>query len=78
MTVKTANYMLMETVTIHYGPNDHKEIPAGSFVTPVETKYVPKHVIDRFPSWSFNKNTDVYIYTKFGFTYCNRKYLRKV
>lgn len=75
MSVKTANYMLKESVIIHYGPHDQKVIPAGSFVSPVELKYVPKHVIAQYPSWAMGKD-DVYIYTKFGFTYCNKNKLR--
>lgn len=62
-----------------YGPmNDPQILPQGSFVKPIEYMWVPKHVIDGEPGKYFNKLTDMFYYTKYGFVAIPTKYVRKI
>ena len=74
--MKTPNYVLDEDFSIPYGHHDVKVLPAGTFVRPIETCYVPKHIKDE-NKW-FNEKTDCYCYTRIGIIVIPKKYVRKV
>jgi hypothetical protein len=65
--MKTPNYRLTEPVSLpskgRVGDND---LQAGEFVRPIELVYVPKHVLDDERWKWFNKDTEVFCYTRKG------------
>lgn len=77
-SVKTANYMLYEQVEIYRGPQDTKVLPKGTFVSPIELRYVPQHVREgeRTSIHKFDESQEVYCHTQFGIVAISRKYLR--
>lgn len=78
MSTRTPNYVLSVVVILRYSPTDEKVLEAGTFVRPVELQYVPEHVIqDKRWKW-FDKDTDVFVYTRLGFIAVHRKNLREV
>ena len=67
MSIKTDNHAMKEAYTV-FVPNhtDPIVIPEGTFVSPIEKRYVPKHVLDD-PRWNFvNLKEEIFVYTKWG------------
>lgn len=64
----TPNYVLTESYSYSAGSSNHdsKTLAAGSFVRPIDPRYVPKHVLDNPKYVWFNKNTEVFVYCKYG------------
>lgn len=63
---RTPNFCLSADFMFSYDRHDTKTLPAGTFVRPLELQYVPQHVLDN-PLWrGFNKDKEVFVYTKFG------------
>ena len=61
--MRTPDFVLNED--FFFGPsNDQKVIPAGSFVRPIEFKYVPKETISR--AGFFSKADSQFCYTRYG------------
>jgi hypothetical protein len=71
----TPNYILTEQVTIGNGFSDPKILPAGTFVRPIDKRWVPKHVLDS-NMW-FNDKVEVFCYTRFGIVPIAQKMLRR-
>ncbi len=67
MSVRTPNYALTEEHSVfRKNRTDPIVLPAGSFVRPLELCYVPKHVLED-PQWRyFDKEIEVFVFTKFG------------
>jgi hypothetical protein len=63
---KTPNYCLASAYTIHLGLADSRVLPAGSYISPVQNKYLPRHVLDN-PVWEIYGPEYVFCYTKYGF-----------
>ncbi len=62
---KTPDYKLNEDFS--FGPmNDQRTLPAGSFVRPVEDRYVPKHLLDD-KTQAHNPKLDWWCYSRYGF-----------
>ncbi len=40
-------------------------LPAGSFVKPIELRWVPKHVLENRDFW-YSPQNDIYVYCRFG------------
>lgn len=59
----TPNYVLMEDVKIH-GSGDPQTLPAGTFIRPIDIRWVPKHIKD--DNLWFNEKKQVYCYTSLG------------
>lgn len=70
MSVRTPNYRLIQDHTVSSGSGlmgaDYKTLPAGSYVRPIELSYVPPHVKEDSRWKYFNKELEVFAYTKFG------------
>lgn len=76
--MKTPNYALKEEYSIVYDIHDVKVLPKGTFVRPVQYEYIPKHVIEN-PMWRFfNKEREVFCYTRYGFAAIPLSSLREV
>lgn len=75
---RTPNHVL--TVDFSYGEGgmyDRKTIPAGTFARPIELAYIPQHVLDD-PRWQyFSKETEVFVYTRYGIIPVPRRILRE-
>ena len=66
MSVKTPNFFLAESHTYYANGHggDGKILPYGASVRPIDPKYVPEHVKDKFRS--FDPKTDVFVYCRYG------------
>jgi hypothetical protein len=63
--MRMPNYRLREKVTFGNGWGQPIELPAGSFVRPISTKYVPKHITED-PLKKINEAMETYCYTAGG------------
>lgn len=61
---RTPNYRLKEEVVISIDKYDSRVLPSGSFVRPIDLRYVPEHVIER--NKGFNKDYHVFVYCRWG------------
>ncbi len=61
---KTPNYITTQEITLDFGPQDRRIIPAGSSVRPVEETYLPAHVMEKWKSVPAGK---VFVYCRYGF-----------
>ncbi len=76
MTVRTPNYRLLEAHTVSNGPHDQRLLPAGSYVRPIELRYVPKHVIDDSRWTWFDGDIEVFCYCSLGIIPIPKKILK--
>jgi hypothetical protein len=75
--VKTPDYALTEEYSYNEG-YDKKTVSAGTFVRPIETRYVPKHVTED-ERWKYIKNDEyVFCYWREGIMPFPRKIVRQV
>lgn len=61
---RTPNFITTEDITMDFGPQDRRVIPAGSSVRPVEEQYLPSHVLEK---WKEVPKGKVFVYCRFGF-----------
>ena len=71
--MKTTNYVLMEAYTHLIDRQDSQTLPAGSFVRPMDPRWVPKEVKERH--W-INHDKEVFCYTRLGIIPIPRKIIR--
>lgn len=67
---RAPNYRLRDphTVTLKYGlANDTHTFPEGTFVRPVERKYLPVHLLELVEYRYMNEETHVACHTQYGF-----------
>lgn len=69
--------MLTEEVHINITSHDTKILPAGAFIRPLEYEYVPKHIIDSNLWKFFNKETEIFCYTRYGIVAIAKKIIRE-
>ncbi len=63
---RTPNYALKEAYIVHINDYDRITLPAGSFIRPIEKRYVPKHVLED-KRWPFvDHKEEVFAYTRHG------------
>lgn len=75
---KSPNYVLSSDCHFSSGNFDSKVLYAGTFVRPIELKYVPQHVLDN-PLWKgFNKDKEVFVYTRYGIIPVPKSSVREV
>lgn len=77
---RTPNFALSEDYSFAQGVKhyDVKTLPSGSFVRPVNFEYVPNFVLED-PRWRwFNKDIEVFCYTRFGFLAIPKASLREI
>jgi hypothetical protein len=75
MSMRTPNYVTNEVIRISNGRQDEKIIPIGAFVRPIEWQYVPVHIKEKWPE--FKKDTEIFVYTRFGIVPVNRTSIRE-
>jgi len=73
--MQTPNYALIQDVMCENGGADPKRLPAGSYVRPIEFKYVPKHITSQHRF--FDEETSVFCYTRYGIIPIARNLLRQ-
>jgi hypothetical protein len=78
VTMKVPDYTLTEAYAWDIGPQDKRSLPAGSFVKPVDTRYVPAEVREKWRKSDIHRMYDdlTFAYTHFGFILVPRKLLR--
>ena len=73
----TPNFVLMDYFTSG-SISDQKILPPGTFVRPIDVRYVPDHVLND-PRWVFfNKEKEVFCYTSIGIVAIKKDLLRQV
>lgn len=77
MSERTPNYVTNEEIYIRNGNSDAKTIPVGSFVRPIEWQYIPVHIKEDKRWASFNKETDIFVFTRYGIVPVARKSIRE-
>jgi hypothetical protein len=77
MSERTPNFVTNEPIDINYGKYDTKVIPVGSFVRPIEYQYVPKHILDDKRWERFDKETEIFVFTRYGFVPVKRTSIRE-
>lgn len=75
--MKTPSYMLMKDHHISIGVGETRILPAGSFVCPVEPYYLPRHIKDQPSFQYFNRQTELFCYTRFGITVIPKHLVRE-
>jgi hypothetical protein len=74
--MRTPDYRTTEDFNLGTGM-DPKILPAGSFVRPVDLKWVPKHLVESPDHRFFNEEREVFAYCRFGFIVIPKRLLRK-
>lgn len=73
--IPTPNFKLTESHSWNLGQHDSRTLPAGSFVRPIETRYVPQHILDEW-KWVDHKS-EVFVYCRYGIVPVPKRILRK-
>lgn len=76
--MKTPNYVLTAAHTYHFGPHDTKVFDAGTFVRPIEKRWLPKHVLEHKDNRWVDHSREVFCYTRWGILLLPRNILRQV
>lgn len=76
--IPTPNYILDEDFVYYDDNRNAQTIQAGEFVRPINIEYVPKHVLEDGRWWGYNKETDVFCYTRFGMLLIPKKLIVRV
>ncbi len=63
--MRTPNYITTKEIVISHGAHDRQVIPAGASVRPVQTQYVPQHVLDKWNGTCPAGHT--FVYCRFRF-----------
>lgn len=76
--MSTPDHITTEETSIYIGGGrDPIVIPKGSFVRPIEYKWLPKHVQDD-PKWAtYSLDRFVFVYTKHGIVPIDKLSIRK-
>lgn len=74
---RTPNYVLTRDFMVAQNGRDYKKLPCGSFVRPIELRYVPQHVIDDPLNTFFDVKLEVYCYTRYGLISIPKKDIRE-
>lgn len=72
--IKTPNYVLQEDHSFNQGTQDVRTLPAGTFVRPIEFRYLPRHITDKNQEYE----RSVYCYTRYGIISIPRHKIREV
>jgi hypothetical protein len=64
--MKTPNFRMTEPHSLPGEKMGEYSLTTGDFVRPIIIDYVPKHVVDDGRWRGFNKDTEIFCYTKKG------------
>lgn len=67
MTVKTPNRITTQDYTYETLNSERGVLPKGSFVTPVQPEYLPRHITHNDKFKYFNPIREIYCYSRLGF-----------
>jgi hypothetical protein len=76
--MRTPNYVLIQDYSFSEGQGwgqNQKTLPQGAFVRPISEDYVPKHILEKYSF--YNKDLEIYCYTRYGIMLIPKKYLRE-
>lgn len=76
MSIRTPNFITTKEVTIDNGPQDKQILPAASSVRPVDDRYIPEHVKERY-KWGLPADQQL-CYTHYGFVPIRKDWIREV
>ncbi len=77
-SVKTDNWALTEAYNVPNGGGyDTRTLPQGAFVSPIDLRWVPKHVLEDPQHMWFDKEAETFAYSRFGFVRIPKRILRK-
>lgn len=65
-SLPTPNFMTREEHKIYGNMLSEKILPKGSFVRPIEPKYLPSHITETGTFKWFNPDKEVFVYCAFG------------
>lgn len=77
MAIRTPDYRLNAEWSYNANSFTSFTLPAGTFVRPIEKKYVPKHVLED-TRWRYSSSSDIYCYCRYGIVPIPAKYITKV
>lgn len=63
-SLPTPNYIIIQDISLGRGAWSDKILKAGSFVRPIDVRYVPKHVLEQHVY--YNPNFEIFCYTRYG------------
>lgn len=67
MSIPTQNYLTITELNIFSMDRGiDKTLPVGSFIRPIEVKYLPSHITDRVSHEWFNPEKETYAYCSIG------------
>lgn len=66
MSVKAPTYQLSAPHIISNGPTDTRTLQTGTFVQPLHSQYVPKHVLDKGENLGYDPKNYTFAYTHYG------------
>lgn len=76
--IPTSNYVLTKDYTYLKDIFNSQTLMAGTFVCPIEFRWVPKHVKEDLKWKFFDNSTEVFCYCSHGFVVIPYNLLRKV
>lgn len=79
MSVKVQDYALKSPHMYRTGVwADPITLPAGLFVKPIEYRYVPKHVLEKYENTGHDDSKCVFCYTSYGIISIPRELIREI
>lgn len=72
----TPDYVLVSEHRYKSGSAEAAILPEGTFVRPIDLKYVPKHVVEADLWRYFNSDKEVFCYTRLGIIAIPKELLR--
>lgn len=77
--MKTPDYVMSEEYSYRYHwHSDPMVFSVGMFIRPIEIQYVPKHVTERETINKFDKDKEVYCFSRYGIYPIPLKLIRRV
>lgn len=75
MSIKTPNYVLVSELIVSIDFRSSKVLPEGSFVRPIDPRWIPKHIAEMYPG--FDKVNQVFAYTHYGIVVIPKTLMRQ-
>lgn len=63
---RTPNFRTTSDYSLTTGPYESKNIPGGSYVRPINTRWVPQHVLDDERWKHYHNSRYIFCHTKYG------------
>lgn len=66
MSLPTPNYVTIEEHRLYFGIQSDKTMPAGSFVRPIDDRYLPEHIKQAREYQWYDPEREVFVYSHYG------------